>query len=100
MTGFVTVVMPIHPLVGARLRVVRRSRLAWGQEVVEVETAGGWLIQLPVVWTDLRGPWMVLRLGKRPLWVSVDRLLMLVRALEAVRAMSSSRPGCGFEGAG
>lgn len=44
--------LPVHPLKGAELRVVRWRRARDGRRHVEVEHPRGWIVSLPVSWTD------------------------------------------------
>src|SRR6266567_1805240 len=48
----VTIVLPVHRLVGERLRVVRTERDRTGRRYVTAEHPGGWWIRLPLEWTD------------------------------------------------
>jgi hypothetical protein len=63
--------MPVHPLVGQSLRVVR-----WGHNrrnpYVEVERRGGRSLRVPLDWTDRGAPWVVPALGGSP--VKLDPL--------------------------
>jgi len=44
--------MPVHPLVGQSLRLVRTYRRRNGRRDVDLEHPGGWVIRVPEAWTD------------------------------------------------
>ena len=50
------VTLPIHPLLGRRLRVVSYRSGRVGRRIVEVEHPAGWTLRLPEEWTDRGQP--------------------------------------------
>jgi len=76
--------MPIHPLKGMALAVVRtrREQLSRRQTVV-AEVADGGHIELPVDWTDRGAPWVTPRLAGREVKLCARGLLALARAVDA-----------------
>lgn len=48
--------MPVHPLLGQSLRLVRDYRDRSGRSFVLVEHPEGCVVRLPVEWTDRVGP--------------------------------------------
>ncbi len=77
-----TVTLPVHPLKGMRLPVLRWVRSQDGQRFVIIEHPRGWSIQLPVEWTDQASCWTPARIGDKEVKFTVRSLLALAEAVE------------------
>jgi hypothetical protein len=84
----VRVTMPIHPLNGVDLTVVRFERdYQHGARYVVVERPhGGPHLRLPLEWTDRGPPWVPPQVNGRPVRLAASRLLRLAKAVQAVQA--------------
>jgi hypothetical protein len=69
----VTVTLPVHPLAGQPLAVVRWVNRR-GTRYVELEHPQGWSIRVPVSWTDRGAPAVVSGLPGRPAALDVAGL--------------------------
>jgi hypothetical protein len=79
----VTITLPVHPLAGQQLAVVRHVRSVDGQRrYVDAEHPRGWTIRLPVEWTDRGSPQAPPRIGKREIRIGASGLLKLAAAVE------------------
>ena len=84
----------MHPLVGVRLAVVRNVRSLDGrQRYVDVEHPRGWVIRLPVEWTDRGSPSPPPRLGDREIRVAPGDLLRVAAAVEVALGRKLGPPG-------
>ena len=92
----VTVTMPIHPLNGVDLAVVRfeRDYQHGGRYVVVERPQGGPVLRLPIEWTDRGPPWVPAQVDGRPVRLAASGLLRLARAVQDVQArtLAISRP--------
>lgn len=77
--------LPIHPLKGQQLRVVRWKGSPDGQRYVEVEHPGGWVASLPVLWTDAALPCASCEKDGALLKLSPEALLELAKAVRALQ---------------
>jgi hypothetical protein len=78
----VTVTLPIHPLRGRRLILVRTLRAQDGQQYVDVEHPEGWHLRLPVEWTDRAPPLVPPRVGGKQVHLTLAGLLKAAAAVE------------------
>jgi hypothetical protein len=80
--------MPIHPLSGIELAVVRFERdYQHGARYVVVERPhGGPHLRLPLEWTDRGPPWVPPQVSGRPVRLAASGLLRLAKAVQAVQA--------------
>ena len=84
-TGFTQVIMPIHPLVGMQLRVVRLFRATDGRRLVDVENPLDYRasLRLPIDWTDLGNPPPVASIDGRCPRLSPEAARRLATAVQA-----------------
>ena len=78
-----TVTLPVHPLVGARLTVVRFVRHQDGRRYIDVEHPRGWTLRLPLDWTDRAASWAPPRISGCEVRLAVRGLVQLARAVDA-----------------
>jgi len=79
--------MPIHPLSGALVSVVRFERnYQHGGRYVVIDGPRGGALRLPIEWTDRGPPWVPPVVDGRPVRLAVRGLLLLARMVEAVKA--------------
>jgi hypothetical protein len=76
--------MPIHPLNGRRLRVLRTERDRHGGQYLTVEHPTGFWLRLPATWTDRGAPPAPPQLGGREVRLSITGLIRLGRAVHAM----------------
>ena len=74
----VTVTLPIHPLYGRALPLIRTSRHRDGRQFVIAEHPAGWSIRLPLEWTDRGEP-----AGRAPVGTDAPR-----GSVEALRGVA------------
>jgi hypothetical protein len=79
----IIITLPIHPLVGAELVLVRVERwIGAGRRFALVEHPEGGTLRLPLEWTD-RGPrWVSPCVNGRPVRLAIGGLLKLAGALD------------------
>jgi hypothetical protein len=78
------VTMPIHPLRGVELKLIRMQHDHLAQrQIVIAEVEDGSHIVLPIDWTDRGAPWVTPRVGRRDVKLCAHGLLLLAGALEA-----------------
>jgi len=84
-TGFTRVIMPIHPLFGMQLRVVRLFRATDGRRMVDVENPLDYRasLRLPIDWTDLGNPPPVACIDGRCPRLSPEAARRLATAVQA-----------------
>jgi len=80
----VTVTLPIHPLRGESLPVLRAVRDRKGRSFVEAQHPDGWTLRLPVEWTDRAHPSQVVTVAGRAARATADDLLQLVRVARSM----------------
>lgn len=86
------VTVPIHPLHGVELRVVRIERSSQdGRRYVVVEHVRGEALRLPIEWTDRGPPWVPPQVDGRPVRLGARGLLRLADAVDAVLARTLAR---------
>jgi len=85
--------MPIHPLHGQRLRVLRTERDRHGRRYVTVEHPPGAWLRLPVLWTDLGAPPPPPQIGGREVRLSPTGLVRLAHAVRAILDEKLDRAG-------
>ena len=85
--------MPAHPLAGQSLRLVRSCRGRSGKSFVFVEDPQGYVLRLPVEWTDRVGPWQPLEVDGRNPKLDARVLLALAGAVDAVGALREADSG-------
>lgn len=90
---WVTVCMPIHPLHGRRLRVVRIERDRHGRQFVTVEHPTAFWLRLPAHWTDRAAPPPPPRVDGRELRLSVAALVRLAAAVDVALGEKLDDPG-------
>jgi hypothetical protein len=79
----VTITLPIHPLVGVRLALLRQVRSIDGKRrYVDAEHPCGWTIRLPMEWTDRAPSLLAPRIGDREVRLAAAGLLKLAAAVE------------------
>jgi hypothetical protein len=80
----VTITMPVHPLLGIELELVRtcRDHLA-RRDMLIAEVPGGRRLVLPVEWTDRGAPWVTPTVDGREVRLSARGLLALACAVDA-----------------
>jgi len=91
----VTITLPVHPLVGQSLPLVREVYDRDRRRFLDVEHPRGWILRVPAEWTD-RGPPSVgpsapIRGSVRGLRCLADQVAAATRSLDAARD-SVSRP--------
>ena len=75
--------MPIHPLNGVEVPVVRFERdYLHGRRYVVVERPGGGNLCLPVEWTDRGPPWVPPQVDGRPVRLAAGGLLRIAQTLQ------------------
>ncbi len=79
----VTVTLPVHPLCGSRLSVVRRIRDSRGHRYIDVRHPQGHVVRLPVDFTDVVPVVQMPQRGGREPRASVAGLLALAAAVRA-----------------
>jgi hypothetical protein len=78
--------MPVHPLVGVKLELVRLRRDHRARrDTLIAEVPGGGRIVLPVEWTDRGAPWATPTVDGREVRLCARGLLALARAVDAAR---------------
>src|SRR5262249_47849619 len=80
---WISVCMPIHPLNGQQLRVVRTERDRHGRQFITVEHPTGFWLRLPAAWTDRGAPLSPPQVGGRQARLSITALVRLARAVRA-----------------
>lgn len=81
---WVRVCMPIHPLNGLQLRVVRTERDRHGRQWITVEHPAGCWLRLPATWTDRGAPPPPPQIGGRVVRLSITGLIRLGRAVRTM----------------
>jgi hypothetical protein len=76
--------MPIHPLNGVEVPVVRFERdYQYGRRYVVVERPGGGNLCLPIEWTDRGPPWVPPQVDGRPVRLAAGGLLQIAKAIQS-----------------
>ena len=88
----VTVTLPVHPLKGVKLPVVRFIRSQDGRRYVDVEHPPGQYMRLPLEWTDRSPPLVPPSVGGREVRLSVPALLKLAQAVQAALEQRRGSP--------
>jgi hypothetical protein len=90
----VIVTMPIHPLYGVDLPVVRIKRdYQHGGRYVLVACPRGGVLRLPLEWTDHAAPWVPLHMAGRPVRLAASGLLQLAAVVHAALDRALAEPG-------
>lgn len=82
----VTVTMPVHPLSGIPLAIVRMERDQHGRRYVTVEDPRGGNLRLPVEWTDRSAPTLPPKVEGQEVRVSIGGLRALASAVAVALA--------------
>src|SRR5215510_11632691 len=85
--------MPIHPLNGQQLRVVRTERDRHGRQWITVEHPAGCWLRLPATWTDRGAPPPPPQIGGRVVRLSITGLIRLGRAVRTMLDEKVDRAG-------
>lgn len=80
-----TVALPVHPLVGHVLAVVRSFRSRDGRRYVDLQHPDGHVFRLPETYTDRAAPTVTAGMAERGLRAAVQDLLRLAAAVEAAK---------------
>jgi hypothetical protein len=88
----VTITLPVHPLRGVRLPVVRTIRNQDGRRYIDVEYPRGWSLRLPIEWTDRSSPWVPPTVEGHEVRLSVSALLKLAGAVEVALGQEQAPP--------
>ena len=87
-----TITLPVHPLKGILLPMIRAVRGQDGRRYVDAEHPQGGFFRLPVEWTDRAAPWIAPRLHGREVLLDVRSLLELACAVRTALDSSRGRP--------
>jgi hypothetical protein len=80
---FITVTMPLHPLCGQRLALIRTVGHRHGKRHVEIVHPRGWCIRVPESWTDRVAFVEPVLIGGQPVCILPDALLALAENLRS-----------------
>jgi Family of unknown function (DUF5372) len=81
----VTVTLPVHPLAGHALPVVRSVRCSDGRRYVDLEHPDGHVFRLPEGYTDRAAPTVATGVAERGLRAAVEDLLRVAAAVGAAK---------------
>ena len=84
-----TVTLPVHPLAGHALAVVRSVRTSDGRRYVDLQHRDGHVFRLPEDYTDRAAPAVVAGLARRGLRATVQDLLRVAAAVDAAKVNES-----------
>jgi hypothetical protein len=88
----VTITLPIHPLVGVRLALIRQVRSIDGKRrYIDAEHPCGWTIRLPIEWTDRAPSLLAPRVGDREIRLAAAGLLKVAAAVEVALGQKLDR---------